>query len=43
VERRESLGVVHEVCEELMAGLERRGLARQAYGGDMLREVLGEF
>jgi FMN-dependent oxidoreductase (nitrilotriacetate monooxygenase family) len=34
---------ITEVCEGLVPALQRRGLARTAYEGDTLREVLREF
>jgi alkanesulfonate monooxygenase SsuD/methylene tetrahydromethanopterin reductase-like flavin-dependent oxidoreductase (luciferase family) len=35
--------IINEVCEGLVPALQRRGLAREAYSGNTLREVLREF
>jgi FMN-dependent oxidoreductase (nitrilotriacetate monooxygenase family) len=41
--QRISRRIINEVCEGLVPALQRRGLAREAYGGSTLREVLREF
>jgi FMN-dependent oxidoreductase (nitrilotriacetate monooxygenase family) len=41
--QRISRRIINEVCEGLVPALQRRGLAREAYSGNTLREVLREF
>ena len=41
--QRISRRIINEVCEGLVPALQRRGLAREAYAGSTLREVLREF